>query len=783
MDELTRPRPAGRPVAEPGGTDWSLLPTLVVRSTGFPWQVLDGLAFTESAEALAELVRLERAAAAVVAVTPFGGRLTRGARARLRNLRPLPEDAPVDPVALARWNALTGRIEGLRKEVTAAVERDAGSVQEALRRLAADERFLDAVACSSPAAFRDLRRGARGARIRRQIAAYAQRFCAKCETMSFFGPINYGRVEPDLTGPARMEWSGHRNCPERRAFTAARVGDALQAALLAHPAAAGRLVPRRKTWAGPVPAGGDPLVPDVVGRADGRRDVTEIAALLDVPVRQVAAATATAMRRGLLTHRLCPPATTTDPLGWVRERLAAEPFPGAEELTGSLDELIALLDAHPGAPPERKVELQGRVAALAAGWDAAATGPREPGAGDAARGTGSRFYNDRVIVHEAAVGTLRVTVGGDLARDLRGAVGSVLDLLAHDAELTRLATNRALAGHLGRGRFPLVTAMRRSADLPIRHSGWLAELIGAALAEAGPDAAEVDLAGRAAAPPPAAPVLCSVDVMAGTDDLARYRSGETPLVLGDIHDAALLTPWALQFHPEGAARLAERDAAVRAALGGTRALSVVGRRTTGLPPLEFPGLVLELGGTSGGTAARVALDELYVDSDGERAELRAAGVPEPLMFHNGELDTGFHTALALPRIRRPRPPRAARLPRIRLGNVVLLRRRWTVTVDALPAPVADDGERLAAMARFRNLVGLPRRFFAKSAAERKPIYVDTASPVLLDGLARLAAGAAELDLSEVLPDPDGLWLRDGDLRFAAELRCVYLRPAETAERS
>ena len=45
----------------------------------------------------------------------------------------------------------------------------------------------------------------------------------------------------------------------------------------------------------------------------------------------------------------------------------------------------------------------------------------------------------------------------------------------------------------------------------------------------------------------------------------------------------------------------------------------------------------------------------------------------------------------------------------------------------------------------------------------------------MDCLLRLARGDERLDASEVLPDRDGLWLREGDLRFAAEFRCVYLR--------
>ena len=82
-----------------------------------------------------------------------------------------------------------------------------------------------------------------------------------------------------------------------------------------------------------------------------------------------------------------------------------------------------------------------------------------------------------------------------------------------------------------------------------------------------------------------------------------------------------------------------------------------------------------------------------------------------------------------------------------------------------------------ALRRALRDAGVPARFFAKASHERKPVYVDLDSPLLTDGLLRLARDAQTLDATEPMPGPDQMWLRDGSLRFAAELRCVYLRPA------
>jgi hypothetical protein len=378
-------------------------------------------------------------------------------------------------------------------------------------------------------------------------------------------------------------------------------------------------------------------------------------------------------------------------------------------------------------------------------------------------------------VTEAAAGTLDLKIGGELARDLAEAVPAVLDLLAHVATRTRRLTNGSLARAVGPGCFPFTSVLRTCASLPVTHDSWLRDNIAQALVSAGPETAEVDLAGSLPAPPPPElPVLCSVDVMVATAVLADYRSGCTPLVIGDFHDAPLLTPWALQFHPDAAAVLADRDRQIRCALGEHRAVSVVARRTTGLPPLRFPGPVVEIGPVDE-PAERIPLDRLYVQSDGERAHLRARGHDGELFLHNGELDTGLHTAFSLPRIRPPMLPDIGYLPRLRYGGVVLARSRWRLA----PGPLSGAPGRADWLTLRRSLrsTGVPARFFAKASHERKPIYVDMDSPLLVDGLLRLARDAQALHASELLPGPGQMWLRDGTLRFAAELRCVYLRTA------
>ncbi|MEV5501216.1 hypothetical protein AB0M50_38060 [Nonomuraea fuscirosea] len=878
--------------------DWTLLPAVVVRSAGFPWELVLSLAHPRAAGAAAAVVRLERRALGLLADAPGArtgghqerdGRLPGGLRGRLRALRPLPAGTPGPDGWVAAWNEVTGLLEEARLTLAGLASSDAALARTAVAGLMGDERFLDALVCDEPALYRDLRRGAKGGRTRRQLAARLQRLAASCETTGCYGPIGYGTVEPGAAGG--YTWKGHRELTRRVAYPAARVTEALQQRLLADPGLVAGLVPRRTTWTGEAHDGAA-----FAAHCDGRRTLAEIAEETGTGMEQASAALAVAVRRGLLTHDLCPPATVCDPLSWLRDRLAAKglrPAPGRLAAVKGLRRALASgadvcecgLTAGPspdgrgtrrpwGAPASGGRGATGgrgpiggdagcsangpvsgvRGAAGSAGGrgvDAAGAvdsvdgaGADAGGEGAGARGVRGRGFvvpadvpvqrervliggrpggeppsarrveelsellgqypaaspdvklavqrrietltglgrrDERPVVHEAAAGTLRVTAGGGLAADLRGRVPRVLDLLAEEAELTRTRTNRLVAERLGAGTFELAEVLRATGDLRIDHSDRLSRRIAALVRDEPAGVRSLDLAGLLDEPvPPAVPVLCSADVMVAAASLEAFEEGVTPLILDRLHDSVLLTPWATQFHEDGAACLAGRDAEIKRALSGCTVLNVISHRSDGAPPSELPGPVLELGGATADPARRrIGLDELYVHSDGRRAILYAKGTKEPLLLHNGEHDTALHTALALPRIRLPRLGDLPRVPRLTWDNVVISRRRWQVGRASFEALGLADDDRglLVAAARLRQVHDLPAAFYARSGRDREPFYVDTRSPALLEGLARLAAAADRVTMTEVLPGPDECWLRDGDQRFAAELRCVYLRPA------
>lgn len=112
------------------------------------------------------------------------------------------------------------------------------------------------------------------------------------------------------------------------------------------------------------------------------------------------------------------------------------------------------------------------------------------------------------------------------------------------------------------------------------------------------------------------------------------------------------------------------------------------------------------------------------------------------------------------------------LPRVRLGNVVLQRKTWRFAADQLPPVVAGqpDEEWFLAWREWQREAGLPRHVFASMGGEHKPQYVDFDSYAcvrLLETAVRKTASAVVL--TEMLPGPDQMWLRDGRHRYVTEL--------------
>jgi hypothetical protein len=119
-------------------------------------------------------------------------------------------------------------------------------------------------------------------------------------------------------------------------------------------------------------------------------------------------------------------------------------------------------------------------------------------------------------------------------------------------------------------------------------------------------------------------------------------------------------------------------------------------------------------------------------------------------------------------------PGISRWPRFVSGKLVLFRRRWVFAPGQAPEVPQDGGDPEAAdfflrTARWRRAHGLPRHVFLHTPTEPKPWYADLDSPLSVDLLRRaLSPGPTTLHVSEMLPGPDEMWVKDEQGRYAAE---------------
>lgn len=111
-----------------------------------------------------------------------------------------------------------------------------------------------------------------------------------------------------------------------------------------------------------------------------------------------------------------------------------------------------------------------------------------------------------------------------------------------------------------------------------------------------------------------------------------------------------------------------------------------------------------------------------------------------------------------------------RWPRFTFGNVVLFRKRWVFDAAELPGGASPE-ESFFMTRRWRREHGLPEHVFVHSDRDPKPFYVDLGSEPRVDLMRRALASPASggrIHVTEMLPGPDELWVRDFRGRYASE---------------
>lgn len=126
--------------------------------------------------------------------------------------------------------------------------------------------------------------------------------------------------------------------------------------------------------------------------------------------------------------------------------------------------------------------------------------------------------------------------------------------------------------------------------------------------------------------------------------------------------------------------------------------------------------------------------------------------------------------------------RAAFLPRVRTGRLVLSRARWLMTEEEIKALVEPEGAaRFAAVQRWRTERKLPRRVLLGDGDNE--LLVDFDNVLSVEGWIDLLEGRREALLFELFPGSDELCTRGPEGRFIHELVVPFVRKPVAAARA
>ncbi|OZV76400.1 hypothetical protein CA850_27250 [Micromonospora echinospora] len=759
------------PVADGRRVWWT---HLVVRSAGFP---------------ASGLSRLTQPALAAAVDAANGDTPARGT-------------APADGGLDALWAAAT------RRE------------RVAIREIAADERFRAAVTWQNPGvldtAFTPLlaqpldddRAAAKRRSRERLVTSYWQRYCAKNDSIGFFGPAVWGRLSDD--GPTAVRFR-HGPALTDRQWTDVEpwAVDLLARELNRDRRLAPWLAPRRAPvlwWDGaqaalpgrrPEPV--DPVARALLAHCDGRRTAHAVVALagaeLGRPAEELLPVLDGLRRRRWVLWDV-DTSGDLDSLDQLRALVETIDDPAVR---GPASDAVARLDR-----ARREIDRNGDADSLRSALDRAAdTFTTLTGAAPVRRA--GQTYGGRTLVVQDCRRDLRLTVGTDLLAAL-----SPVDLLLQAGRWLSWQVRTRL---LERVREPYERVRQRGGGRPVDLASlWLEciPLLGSALddlveevsAEArrrwreilawptgarrfdvDPDLLrpEVERVFVAPASGWGEGRYASPDFMIAASDADAVVRGDFTPVLGELHLGVNSLDYAYfaRLHPHRDDLLREVDLdfprprlLVMAPMEAGANLVPRTQRALVRPQDHLVALTSRVPFPTRGRPLNGA--DLTVAEQPDGWEIR---VPGGERFDLMEI---FAQPLKTALMARVSFFRDEHLPRIRFGRLVVVREQWRIAADELTfAAVRDTRDRYVHARRWWRRRDLPTRVFVKSPLERKPFHVDADSPALVE---LLCAAVRRLDtdrpghrltISEMLPATDECWLTDqGGQRYTAELRLV-----------
>jgi hypothetical protein len=647
------------------------------------------------------------------------------------------------------------------------------------------------------------------------VARYWARYCAKNDTIGFFGPVCWVRLRPD--GPFAAVTVGPRLVERRSVHLEPWAIDALATVFAADPAVRPWIPPRPNpatllhdrlllvTEGPPVPL--DPAQWQVLRRCDGQRPARDVAAEL-VAAGEFADPDSVyemldrLVDQGYLRWDLEQPLVLR-PERLLRDAVAAV---GDPAVRGGLDAAIDRLEAGRAA-----VARAGDVDELDLALAALDGTFQELTAKSPTRRHGET-YSGRQLVYLDASRDAQVSFGPELLDRL----GPPLSLLGWSLrwftatvaqryeDAFRAAYRQMRAAGVDRVSLAFVVGLCAK-ELFVAGSRLFEPVVDQFVKEwhellgVDRDAAEVRHASAELWPavrerfPASSPGWIqayqhSADVQLAAPDAAALARGECQLILGELHVAwnTLESGALVDQHPDPA-----RLAKLLSTTGPYGRMQLVPvKHYPRVLARTMPAIVDERGWwlalthyPGGDPRRRTSLAELFLEPDEDGRWCRTADGRARFRV----LDVlGMILAADIVDVFKQLGHERPHVPRIWVDDLAVTRESWSVPVERfeLPRHPATEAAGFRMVRDVTTRLGMPRFVFVKLAGEMKPFYLDLTSSVqaatLVTGLRRAQQSRdpqPPVRFTEMLPRPDQTWLPGpAGERYTSELRLQLVDP-------
>ena len=795
---------------------WGFLSHFIIRSTGFPFQLLEELTFHKTRVALQQLIRAEQQVGKLeesfltlweedtytIEIRKAQQRLWKKIIKRNRDLQLHAMDFPQPLMArlhqwAEEWDQCLQTYQDQKDVGLHIFTYELLLKRNQLHHIVSMPAYQEAVFLSSPDMYHhhvqsylahpvDIVRTSDKKRIERRLFNYLQRFCGKNETSSFFGPLNYGQIDNTSEMFLDAQLQPHTLIQRREVFLSFWAVKALGEAIKKDERLYKDLPLKFHAMTEMIDDGilylhtHQRRIPlsSWLQTIDGTKSSADLLALLPSGEHHDLQQLEILIRSGIIQRELHIPSTIAHPLSYLLTQLQQLPPSLARQ---QWEDVCTYWQQW--CRDMANADLSRRIVLLQQGELLFTEQTKE----SARRGQGN-LYADRYIFYEETKGHVDYFIFGKpfhetLRKQLRGA----LELSAmqgyyewkHYQALSYqifldLSPDRhpipffsfIAEAHKRYPRTPAPSKMREQLNIEQLIQSRMENKQTRYVSLHSPELSIKEYEGELYSLP---------DIFLAASSIGELEHGTYQVILGKLHHHLLLPSWLTQFYSSTEQLQDDVTTHLTASTSFQHLVCPeIMRRNKGF--YHFPGKVIAFSEHPLKEEHNVIplYDiEVFEDTQGI-LHLQRRTTHEPLTLYISLADQIRYlpfATFALPALTQMTFSMGEHTPRIEIDGVVYQRERWEFSSTQCKAAFSQQSfETFINIKKLQEQYQLPDWVYIRGSAERKPILLDLQNFFCLELLQSMLEKNDYILFEEMLPAPEQLWLQDDQGKYSCELR-------------